>query len=259
MTNAQSRRRSPIGGDCSLRVSWPSRTLPPGGEIPSPPPPPPPPPIRTWVTDSIAKELPLAFGTGSPFSYGFQQMLHLQHIQQFQHFQPFSAFKPPPGPSAFAPPGKCLKVETGSSTVSSGLPSISSLSSISNMFSPSLPTSVAGGPGGPELAPQSPAGSTSRSPPGSATSTIVGSIAPSRGTPPEEEDRDANATPGSENTERSTPEEGRPYRLGPVFGGRCGAEALGLGLPLGPAYRFALPPVLAVKTSRNLAFDQDQK
>lgn len=44
--------------------------------------------------------------------------------------------------------------------------------------------------------------------------------------------------------------------VGPVFGGRCGAEALGLGLPLGPAYRFALPPVLAVKTSRNLAFDQ---
>ena len=46
--------------------------------------------------------------------------------------------------------------------------------------------------------------------------------------------------------------------VGPVFGGRCGAEALGLGLglPLGPAYRFALPPGLAAKTSRNLAFDQ---
>lgn len=46
--------------------------------------------------------------------------------------------------------------------------------------------------------------------------------------------------------------------VGPVFGGRCGAEALGLGLglPLGPAYRFALPPGLPAKTSRNLAFDQ---
>ena len=80
------------------------------------------------------------------------------------------------------------------------------------MFSPTLTTSVSGGPGGPELAPQSPAGSTSRSPPGSGTGTGVGSLAPSRGTPPEDEDRDANATPGSENTERSTPEEGRPYR-----------------------------------------------
>ncbi|KOX79454.1 hypothetical protein WN51_02719 [Melipona quadrifasciata] len=47
--------------------------------------------------------------------------------------------------------------------------------------------------------------------------------------------------------------------LGPVFGGRCGAEALGLGLglSLGPAYRFALPPGLAAKTTRCLVFDQD--
>lgn len=46
--------------------------------------------------------------------------------------------------------------------------------------------------------------------------------------------------------------------VGPVFGGRCGAEALGLGLglSLGPAYRFALPPGLAAKTTRCLVFDQ---
>lgn len=46
--------------------------------------------------------------------------------------------------------------------------------------------------------------------------------------------------------------------VGPVFGGRCGAEALGLGLglPPGPAYRFALPPGLAAKTTRCLVFDQ---
>lgn len=46
--------------------------------------------------------------------------------------------------------------------------------------------------------------------------------------------------------------------VGPVFGGRCGAEALGLGLGLspGPAYRFALPPGLAAKTTRCLVFDQ---
>ncbi|XP_033214770.1 E3 ubiquitin-protein ligase Rnf220-like isoform X2 [Belonocnema kinseyi] len=165
--------------------------------------------VNPQVTD-ITKDWPI--GTGSPFSYAGLQMLQLQHIQQFHHFPPFSAFKPPPGPSAFAPPGKCLKIETGSTTVSSGLPSISSLSSMSNMFSPTLTTSVSGGPGGPELAPQSPAGSTSRSPPGSGTGPGVGSIAPNRGTPPEEEDRDGNATPSSENTERSTPEEGRPYR-----------------------------------------------
>ena len=44
--------------------------------------------------------------------------------------------------------------------------------------------------------------------------------------------------------------------VGNVFGGRCGAEALGLGLmSLNPAYRFTLPPGLA-KTNRCLAFDQ---
>ncbi|XP_006619772.2 E3 ubiquitin-protein ligase Rnf220-like [Apis dorsata] len=49
--------------------------------------------------------------------------------------------------------------------------------------------------------------------------------------------------------------------VGPVFGGRCGAEALGLGLglSLGPAYRFALPPGLAAKTTRCLVFDQGKK
>ena len=44
--------------------------------------------------------------------------------------------------------------------------------------------------------------------------------------------------------------------VGNVFGGRCGAEALGLGLmSLNPAYRLTLPPGLA-KTNRCLAFDQ---
>lgn len=49
--------------------------------------------------------------------------------------------------------------------------------------------------------------------------------------------------------------------VGPVFGGRCGAEALGLGLglPPGPAYRFALPPGLAAKTTRCLVFDQGRR
>lgn len=56
--------------------------------------------------------------------------------------------------------------------------------------------------------PQSPVGSASRSPSGTAG---TGSV-PNRGTTTDEEDREANVTPGSENTERSTPEEGRPYR-----------------------------------------------
>ncbi|XP_076625944.1 E3 ubiquitin-protein ligase Rnf220 isoform X5 [Colletes latitarsis] len=203
-------------------------------------------------------------------------MLHIppQFLHPLDHRLPFGGFRPL-GPSAFAPPSKCLKVETGNGPVtSSGLPSIGSLSSISNMFSPSSLSSAGGsavvsvsgatsgiGGGasaatGQEIAPQSPAGSTSRSPTGPGAGSV-----PNRGTTPEEEDRDTNATPGSENTERSTPEEGRPYRLGPVFGGRCGAEALGLGLglSLGPAYRFALPPGLAAKTTRCLVFDQGKK
>ncbi|CAK9823784.1 hypothetical protein ANTRET_LOCUS2057 [Anthophora retusa] len=231
-------------------------------------------PFNPQVTDS--KDLQVPFSTAASLGYGLHHMLHLppQFLHPLDHRLPFGGFRPL-GPSAFAPPSKCLKVETGNGPVtSSGLPSIGSLSSMSNMFSPSSLSSASGGAvvsvsgaaasiggvgGGAntataqEVAPQSPAGSTSRSPTGTGTGSV-----PNRGTTPEDEDRDANATPGSENTERSTPEEGRPYRLGPVFGGRCGAEALGLGLglSLGPAYRFALPPGLAAKTTRCLVFDQ---
>ncbi|XP_012343418.1 E3 ubiquitin-protein ligase Rnf220-like isoform X3 [Apis florea] len=160
-------------------------------------------------------------------------MLHLppQFLHPLDHRLPFGGFRPL-GPSAFAPPSKCLKVETGNGPVAgSGLPSIGSLSTMSNMFSPSSLSSASGGAvvsvsgasagiggvggvgggasgaSGQEVAPQSPAGSTSRSPTGTGTGSV-----PNRGTTPEDEDRDANATPGSENTERSTPEEGRPYR-----------------------------------------------
>ncbi|XP_012277065.1 E3 ubiquitin-protein ligase Rnf220 [Orussus abietinus] len=220
-------------------------------------------PFNPQIADS--KDLQIPFSTAASLGYGLHHMLHLppQFLHplsaQFDSRLPFSAFRPL-GPSAFAPPSKRLKVETGSSTVSAG--SLDSLSGMSNMFSPSLPSGGIGatvsGPGAPEVAPQSPAGSASRSPPGSTPGPVA---PPNRGPTPEEEERDADATPGSENTERSTPEEGRPYRLGHVFGGRCGAEALGLGLglPLGPAYRFALPPVLAAKTTRCLVFDQGKK
>ncbi|XP_011298514.1 E3 ubiquitin-protein ligase Rnf220 isoform X2 [Fopius arisanus] len=169
-------------------------------------------PFNPQVTDS--KDLHVPFSTAASLGYGLHHMLHLPH--QFLHpldpRLPFGAFRPL-GPSAFAPPSKCLKVETGNTSVSSGLASISSLSGMSNMFSPSLPSSggVGGGLSAPgqDTAPQSPAGSASRSPLGNAPGSTTAS---NRGPSPDEEDRDANATPGSENTERSTPEEGRPYR-----------------------------------------------
>ncbi|XP_076289033.1 E3 ubiquitin-protein ligase RNF220 isoform X3 [Lasioglossum baleicum] len=187
-------------------------------------------PFNPQVTDS--KDLQVPFSTAASLGYGLHHMLHLppQFLHPLDHRLPFGGFRPL-GPSAFAPPSKCLKVETGNGPVtSSGLPSIGSLSSISNMFSPSSLSSAGGsavvsvsgattgigGVGGgassasgQDVAPQSPAGSTSRSPTGPGTGAGSG---PNRGTTPEEEDRDANATPGSENTERSTPEEGRPYR-----------------------------------------------
>ncbi|XP_076163360.1 E3 ubiquitin-protein ligase RNF220 isoform X7 [Ptiloglossa arizonensis] len=187
-------------------------------------------PFNPQVTDS--KDLQVPFSTAASLGYGLHHMLHLppQFLHPLDHRLPFGGFRPL-GPSAFAPPSKCLKVETGNGPVTgSGLPSIGSLSSLSNMFSPSSLSSAGGsavvsvsgatagiggvgGVGGAstatgsEIAPQSPAGSTSRSPTGPGTGSV-----PNRGTTPEEEDRDANATPGSENTERSTPEEGRPYR-----------------------------------------------
>ncbi|XP_048510936.1 E3 ubiquitin-protein ligase Rnf220-like isoform X3 [Athalia rosae] len=176
--------------------------------------------FESKVSDS--KELQVPFSTAASLGYGLHHMLHLppQFLHPLDPRSPFGAFRPL-GPSAFAPPSKCLKVETGNTTVSSGLASIGSLSGMSNMFSPTLPSGGVGGGGGGgaggggnvsavgvgEVAPQSPAGSASRSPPGSGTGQGM-----NRGTTPDDEDREANATPGSENTERSTPEEGRPYR-----------------------------------------------
>lgn len=190
--------------------------------------------LNVQVTDS--KDLQVPFSTAASLGYGLHHMLHLppQFLHPLDHRLPFGGFRPL-GPSAFAPPSKCLKVETGNGPVAgSGLPSIGSLSTMSNMFSPSSLSSASGGAvvsvsgasagiggvggvggvgggasgaSGQEVAPQSPAGSTSRSPTGTGTGSV-----PNRGTTPEDEDRDANATPGSENTERSTPEEGRPYR-----------------------------------------------
>ncbi|KYQ48947.1 hypothetical protein ALC60_12002 [Trachymyrmex zeteki] len=122
-------------------------------------------PFNPQVTDS--KDLQVPFSTAASLGYGLHHMLHLppQFLHPLDHRLPFGGFRPLV-PSAFAPPSKCLKVETGNGAV----------------------------PG--------------RSPTGTGG---TGSV-PNRGATPDEEDRDANATPGSENTERSTPEEGRPYR-----------------------------------------------
>ncbi|XP_026674486.1 protein Teyrha-meyrha-like isoform X2 [Ceratina calcarata] len=181
--------------------------------------------LGSWVTE--AKDLQSFTPT---LSYGLHHMLHIPppFLHPLDHRLPFGSFRPL-GPSAFGPPSKCLKIETSSS-----------FSNISSMFSSSSLSSAGGGVSGsniggmgPEVGPQSPQGSPNGGSP---------IIERERGQINEEEERE---TPGSENTERSTPEEGRPYRLGPVFGGRCAAEALGLGLGL--AYRFALPPGLAAK------------
>jgi len=89
------------------------------------------------VTDS--KDLQVPFSTAASLGYGLHHMLHLppQFLHPLDHRLPFGGFRPLV-PSAFAPPSKCLKVETGNGAVpgNGGLPSIGSLSSMSNMFSP---------------------------------------------------------------------------------------------------------------------------
>jgi hypothetical protein len=158
-----------------------------------------------------SKELQNPFGqAAASLDYRLHHMLHLQHqfLHPLEHRLPFSSAFRPLAPSAFAPPQKRLKIETEAAGVSSpggvptGLSSLGSLSSMSSMFSPSVASQAA------DLAPQSPANSTSRSPPGSGGSNQPAAA----GSQVAEEDREASATPCSENTERSTPEEGRPYR-----------------------------------------------
>ncbi|KYN01830.1 hypothetical protein ALC62_07302 [Cyphomyrmex costatus] len=102
-------------------------------------------PFNPQVTDS--KDLQVPFSTAASLGYGLHHMLHLppQFLHPLDHRLPFGGFRPLV-PSAFAPPSKCLKVETGNGAVpgNGGLPSIGSLSSMSNMFSPtSLPVNTA--------------------------------------------------------------------------------------------------------------------
>ncbi|XP_058791830.1 uncharacterized protein LOC131664606, partial [Phymastichus coffea] len=160
-----------------------------------------------------AKDLSSPFNqaaAAASLDYRLHHMLHLQHqfLHPLDHRLPFgsSAFRPL-APSAFAPPQKRLKLEAAESSPGgggggSGGPAATT--NMSSLFSPAAQAAT-------ELAPQSPANSTSRSPPGSQGSgTAPTPNAP--GNQGAEEDREASATPCSENTERSTPEEGRPYR-----------------------------------------------
>ncbi|KAJ8682412.1 hypothetical protein QAD02_018204, partial [Eretmocerus hayati] len=188
-----------------------------------------------------------AAAAAAGLDYRLHHMLQLQHqfLHPLDHRLPFgsSAFRPL-APSAFTPPPKRLKHEqahhphppTSSSGPNGSCPSEASSpgpltpSSMSSLFSPSAtphqhqqqqPNDLSG----PPLA-HSPANShgSSRSPAG----CILGAPPSAHSTPglgggggggggggcgPDGDERDVrSATPCSENTERSTPEEGRPYR-----------------------------------------------
>ncbi|XP_046405887.1 E3 ubiquitin-protein ligase RNF220-like isoform X2 [Ischnura elegans] len=174
-------------------------------------------------------------------------------------------------PSAFAPPSKCPDVEGGAGRHDTSprrqpqprQPPGPPAAHLSSIFSPSEERAFSEGPG---LQTRRPPGAGSASPGGSSPQPAVKEESM-------EEDREA-ASPASEGTERSTPEEGRGFRLGPVFGpvvGRCagpeplgGLGALGLGLGFGPAYRLAAaasPAAAAAiaKGQRCLLFDQGKK
>lgn len=145
--------------------------------------------------------------------------------------------------SAFAPPSKCLKIETSNGTHETTL------------FSPGAAAEdrpyMNGQPQ--QRSDSSSPASVSVSPP-----NLQQVVKEESSDTPMSEDRDGTATPGSEGTERSTPEEGRGFRIGPL--GRCGPEAFGfgLGLGLGPPYRFASVQASIAK-SRCLLIDQGRK
>ena len=157
--------------------------------------------LRHYFQIGDAKDLSSPFGqAAASLDYRLHHMLHLQHqfLHPLDHRLPFGSAFRPLAPSAFAPPTKRLKLEAEIG----GSPQAQQLPGMSSMFSPQTQTQPQ------DLAPQSPATSTaSRSPTGSVL------VPSSQATPGGDEEREAaSATPGSENTERSTPEEGRPYR-----------------------------------------------
>ncbi|XP_071450511.1 E3 ubiquitin-protein ligase RNF220-like [Hetaerina americana] len=176
-------------------------------------------------------------------------------------------------PSAFAPPSKCPDIDGTSGRHDTSprrqpqprQPPGPPAAHLSSIFTPSEERSFSEGQQV-GLQPRRTPGAGSASPGGASPQPAVKEESM-------EEDREA-ASPASEGTERSTPEEGRGFRLGPVFGpvaGRCGGPeplgglgALGLGLGFGPAYRLAAaasPAAAAAiaKGQRCLLFDQGKK
>ncbi|KAJ9577979.1 hypothetical protein L9F63_025159, partial [Diploptera punctata] len=111
-------------------------------------------------------------------------------------------------PSAFAPPSKCLKIETSNSNhhESSSTPT----NHLSTLFSPSIGVeerAYLNGQTSQQRADSSSPASVSISPP-----LLPPVVKEESSDAPMSEDREGTATPGSEGTERSTPEEGRGFR-----------------------------------------------
>lgn len=110
-------------------------------------------------------------------------------------------------PSAFAPPSKCLKIETGSSNHHEASTPTNHLSTL---FSPGIAAEERGylnGQTQQQRADSSSPASASVSPP-----LLAPVVKEESSDAPMSEDREGTATPGSEGTERSTPEEGRGFR-----------------------------------------------
>lgn len=110
-------------------------------------------------------------------------------------------------PSAFAPPSKCLKIETGSSNHHETSTVTNHLASL---FSPSVAAeerAYLNGQTQQQRADSSSPASVSISPP-----LLPPVVKEESSDAPMSEDREGTATPGSEGTERSTPEEGRGFR-----------------------------------------------
>lgn len=106
-------------------------------------------------------------------------------------------------PSAFAPPSKCLKIETSNS---SHHETSTPTNHLSTLFSPGIAAeerAYLNGQTQQQRADSSSPASVSISPP---------VVKEESSDAPMSEDREGTATPGSEGTERSTPEEGRGFR-----------------------------------------------
>ncbi|XP_066995482.1 E3 ubiquitin-protein ligase RNF220 isoform X2 [Anabrus simplex] len=170
------------------------------------------------------------FGLRHMDSYAGLPAHLLHHLQpQFLHpaldpripfgsgaFRPLGAASTPEVkgfPSAFAPPSKCLKIETSNSNHHDTSPNQSN--HLSTLFSPGVAAEERAYLNGQsqQRADSSSPASVSISPP-----LLPPIVKEESSDAPMSEDREGTATPGSEGTERSTPEEGRGFRHGAGWG-----------------------------------------